>query len=344
MRVELDPAAPRTPPVASTTQSAPSRSSRRPTRTRNVCTRSPSASAPTTMLFSRTAPRARERRGESAEEPHPRHRRRQRRDLEHRPAERAFERRDRPRAARRSRARRGTPRARPSRSCARELGQHALAERRRVERSRVPELVDVGAALGRQVEHDRARVDLRPPQAVGEQRRMEVLERRRSPRPRPRRPSRRSPCAIVSGTTADGRSTPTAVGSSRLASSDPRGTGTRSSSQSSAAVMPSTPTRRVRMARALGQVRRQRLLRRVHPLGRVAEHVDRARRVMRRADALGQHEHARAALGQPHGGGQPRQAGADHDHVVVTHAGRCSTSSRPWKIQSSSRAWRSWSP
>ena len=52
-------------------------------------------------------------------------------------------------------------------------------------------------------------------------------------------------------------------------------------------------------------------------LGCVAEHIDRARAQVRRADALGQHEHTRAVLGEPYRGGQPGQAGADHDDVVM---------------------------
>ena len=85
----------------------------------------------------------------------------------------------------------------------------------------------------------------------------------------------------------------------------------------------------------------ERLARALDPLRRVAEHVDRARAEMGGADALGEHEHTRAALRHPHGGGQAGEADADHDRVVH---GTCSTSSSPWKIQSSSRAWRSWSP
>ena len=105
------------------------------------------------------------------------------------------------------------------------------------------------------------------------------------------------------------------------------------------------------MAGLRGEQPAERLARALHARGRVTEHVDRARAEVRRADALGHDEHARAGLGEPHGRGQPREPGADHDHVVMAHAGtspfstgRCSTSSSPWKIQSSSRAWRSWSP
>ena len=102
----------------------------------------------------------------------------------------------------------------------------------------------------------------------------------------------------------------------------------------------------------------QRVERPLDPVGRVAEDVDRRAREMGRADALGEHEHARAGLREPDRRAQPREARPDDDDVVVAHAwttssalafaasasGRCSTSSRPWKIQSSSRAWRSWSP
>jgi len=71
---------------------------------------------------------------------------------------------------------------------------------------------------------------------------------------------------------------------------------------------------------------------------------------MSRAHAFGEDGHALSRLGQPQGRRQPGEAGADHDRVVartggprpdVRHSGRCSTASRPWKIQSSRRAWRS---
>ena len=74
-----------------------------------------------------------------------------------------------------------------------------------------------------------------------------------------------------------------------------------------------------------------------HELGRVAEHIDRPGREMRRTDALGEHADARAALRQPRRRDQPGSPGADHDRVEVqlplmprplAH-GRCSTSSTP---------------
>ena len=55
----------------------------------------------------------------------------------------------------------------------------------------------------------------------------------------------------------------------------------------------------------------------LHALGRVAEHVDRPGREVRRADPLGQHADARAALGQPRRGREPGAAGADDDGVEV---------------------------
>ena len=124
---------------------------------------------------------------------------------------------------------------------------------------------------------------------------------------------------------------------------------TRAANHSAAAPHPVGADARVRMRRPERAERLERLL---HALAVVvAEHVDRARREMGRADALGEHEHPRARLGQPHAGGEPSEPAADDDRVVVAHvagsrtgAGRFSTSSRPWKIQSSSRAWRSWSP
>ena len=101
---------------------------------------------------------------------------------------------------------------------------------------------------------------------------------------------------------------------------------------------------RVGMIRAELLDRPQRL---AHELGRIAEHIDRPGREVRRTDALGEHADARTALRQPRRRGQPGTPGADHDRVEVqllSHVGRCSTSRIPWKIQSSSRAWRSWSP
>ena len=92
-----------------------------------------------------------------------------------------------------------------------------------------------------------------------------------------------------------------------------------------------------------GRELRQRLRRALHRLGSEAEHVDRRRREMRRADAPGDHEHPLALVGQPERRRQAGEAGADHDGVVA-HVGKCWTPSRPWKIQSSSRACRSWSP
>ena len=79
----------------------------------------------------------------------------------------------------------------------------------------------------------------------------------------------------------------------------------------------------------------------------ISEHVDGPGRQVGRADALCHDAHPRAALGQPCTRGQPGGAHADHDYVEVklaSHVDRCPTSSVPWKIQSSSRAWRSWSP
>jgi hypothetical protein len=74
-----------------------------------------------------------------------------------------------------------------------------------------------------------------------------------------------------------------------------------------------------------------------------AENVDRRRCEVRRADALGDHEHAPALVGQPECRRQAGEPGADDDGVV-RHVGRRWTASTPWKIQSSSRACRIWSP
>ena len=55
---------------------------------------------------------------------------------------------------------------------------------------------------------------------------------------------------------------------------------------------------------------------------------------------------SRPALGQAQGRDEAGQPGADHDDPphAGTVTGRCSTSSVPWKIQSSRQAWRIWSP
>ena len=75
----------------------------------------------------------------------------------------------------------------------------------------------------------------------------------------------------------------------------------------------------------------------------VAENVHRRRGEVGGAHAPGDDDDLLSLLGEAQSGGQAGEAGADHDGVVA-HAGRCSTSRMPWKIQSSRRAWRSWSP
>jgi hypothetical protein len=60
----------------------------------------------------------------------------------------------------------------------------------------------------------------------------------------------------------------------------------------------------------------------VDPFGRVAEHVDRPRRQVGAADALGQDEHPGARLGGAHGRGQAGDARTDH-HRVVGRRRRC---------------------
>ena len=78
----------------------------------------------------------------------------------------------------------------------------------------------------------------------------------------------------------------------------------------------------------------------LHELGSVTEDVDRSRRQVGGADALGQHAHARTPFGQLDGGGQAGHPAPEHDHVVLERDahGRCPMSSTPWKIQSSNRA------
>ena len=121
--------------------------------------------------------------------------------------------------------------------------------------------------------------------------------------------------------------------------------------------------RRVGVRGTLGHQAGDRVARALDAVGRVAEDVDRAAGQVRRAHALGEHEHAGAPLGRPHRGAEPGEPRADDDDVGdhagwatasgsvsggvgrrCGSAGRCSTSSSPWKIQSSRRAWRSWSP
>jgi hypothetical protein len=185
-----------------------------------------------------------------------------------------------------------------------------------------------------------ARPDARPAQVVGQQRRVEVLERPqaddadlagrgagrhrlRHERRRLQRAHRRRQQQVLL------EAAHVRIGLHHvLPPRDRRG-------------QPVATDERVRM---VGTQLRHRLGRSLDPVRRVAEHVDRARAQVRRPHALGQHEHARAALGEPHRGRQAGQPGPSDDDVVVAHPGTCSTSSRPWKIQSSSRAWRSWSP
>jgi hypothetical protein len=113
---------------------------------------------------------------------------------------------------------------------------------------------------------------------------------------------------------------------------------------------------RVGMLRVGGGEFRQHPSRAVdRPVG-VAEHVDRRRREVGRADALREDNHPLSFLGQTQRRGQAGEARADDDGVVAArpdpnkprasgrHWGRCWTERRPWKIQSSRRAWRSWSP
>ena len=84
-------------------------------------------------------------------------------------------------------------------------------------------------------------------------------------------------------------------------------------------------------------------------LGRVAQHVDGARRQVQPAGSGGHHGHPGAPLRQPDARDQPGQPGPDDHHPRHTGrsgmpTGRCSTSRVPWKIQSSRHAWRIWSP
>ena len=104
----------------------------------------------------------------------------------------------------------------------RDLGHDLAAERRIVERAGEAERVDVGAALGHEVELDRARRHARAERASpsASSAGWKSLSARK-PTTQTGAPSRRSPPAIVSGTSAEGRGTPTAVGSSRFSSSPP---------------------------------------------------------------------------------------------------------------------------
>ena len=112
-----------------------------------------------------------------------------------------------------------------------------------------------------------------------------------------RRRRRRAACvpaANVSGTSADGLSAPTAVGSCRLCSrladvgvaGQRAARGGRREPVDGRVDVPGTEQRVGMLGRAAVK-RRDRLARRVDPLRRVAEHVDRARGQVRRADALG---------------------------------------------------------
>src|SRR5262249_18247488 len=88
----------------------------------------------------------------------------------------------------------------------------------------------------------------------------------------------------------------------------------------------------------------------------VAEHVDGGRGEMSCAHAFREYCDALAGFCEPKRGREPGEPGADHDRLVrglltagsappwVGHSGRCWAPRRPWKIQSSSRACRNWSP
>jgi hypothetical protein len=66
----------------------------------------------------------------------------------------------------------------------------------------------------------------------------------------------------------------------------------------------------------------------LHPVRRVAEHIDCPRCEVSRAHAFGEHEHPFTLFAQAQRRRESRHAGADHNRVIG-HAGRCSTSSRP---------------
>jgi hypothetical protein len=321
------------------------------------------------------AARPAQRVAQCREDAHARHRRRQRRDLEDAPAEPVLERR--PGRVRVGDAEHGGERdallgCQPA---GRDLGHDLAAEARVVKGAGEAERVDVGAALGHEVELDgargRGRTGAREP--VGEQRRVEVLER-----PEADHADRRRVAQVAAGHRRRDerrRSRHADRGRQQHVLLQPAAVGVGGERPAGDAL--GEPVERrgdavgadagVGVVRPLGHQCGQRLARALDALGCVAEHVDRAGAQVRRADALGDHEHARSGLGDPHRGRQPREPGADHDHVVVAHfaasaagtasprarcsssgslssPGRCSTSSSPWKIQSSRRAWRSWSP
>ena len=84
-------------------------------------------------------------------------------------------------------------------------------------------------------------------------------------------------------------------------------------------------------------------------LRRIPEHVHGAAREMCGSNALCGYRYVGAFLGKPQSCHEPGGSGANHESVVDAPRAssghvRCSTSRRPWKIQSSSRACRSWSP
>ena len=83
---------------------------------------------------------------------------------------------------------------------------------------------------------------------------------------------------------------------------------------------------------------RERSCRAHHPgIAQVAEHVHGGGGEMGRANAAGDDQHSLSAFAQTQRRREPREARADDDGVV-SHAGTCSTSRMPWKIQSSSLA------
>ncbi len=320
------------------------------------------------------AARALEGVAQDLEQPHPRNRRRQRGNLEDTSAEPRLEVREHGMWVAQAEHRRQRDLlggAEQRRQPGAEPGAPAVV----VEVARERECAGVGA-LELDVDADRERVDPGGVQVGRAQLRVEVAQRRHAD---DGDPAERSRVARGERLRHRGRGLERAHGGGQQqVALEAAGVGvTRQRSSSGGREKPVqglgdelVAEQRVGVIGARGHERRQRTRRRLDTLGRVSEDVDRAGRQVRRTDALGHHAHARAGLRQAGRGDQAGGAGTDHDRVVAPlapHAaasatapvpgsapdtcpaasgppGRWSTSSTPWKIHSSKRIWRCWSP
>ena len=356
MRVELEAARPRSRPWRAPPRRPGAPASRAASRTTHAASparprpRRPPRAGPAR----RRPPAARRAVEQRLLQAHARHRRRQGRDLDHRRAEHGPAGRPTPRRPRRGRAPRAAPRSRRARAAAaarrraraRSAGSSSAAGVHRARRRRPARAArDRSSSSGPRL-HARAVGQVGARQVVGQQRGIEVLQRaqpddREAGRRRARSPGRdrrraRAPWAGPR---------PTAVGSSRLRSGvarvaqarrpargttraprrAARGRGGRTGAPGARPRGAASAARgRRRPGRARSRARRSCPGERCRPPAPLATTVTSA-----------------PALGEPDAGHQAGEAGADHDRRGSyrprggTPTGRCSTSSVPWKIQSS---------